>query len=260
MGRNQGFLQCWSCAQFRAIIGLAVLASMSAVITSELPLPWEVSLGIGQLAGWGVAIFSAVRCYLAVHSKRRNLSIGSSICEKCQQQTIAGASHCDICEVCVRARSHHSDWLNACIGAENCCAYLCCLLGLGLSALCQLTAGVCLLVLSALDQDLALRVNTRYSLGDQGYLFHLLHHFSSLISAVLALSCFLTLYRHCPKALSHWKQRRDARVLPFPRNIRDKMQEKWGRTSTVSWQVQSDSNIGLGERAGADQAVVSFSE
>jgi len=259
MGRNRGFLQCWSCAQVRAILGLAVLASMSTLITSELPTSSAIPLAIGQFAGWTLAIVSALRCCFTLHSEFGLISMRNTVCEKCQMQTIAGASHCDICEVCVPAYSHHSDWLNSCIGAGNCFTYLGCLLGLGFSALCQLAAGVSLLVLSAIDKDLALRINTRYSLRDQGYLFHLLHHFSALISAVLAFSSFLGVCRHCPKAFALWKQRREVRVLPFFRSKEEKRQEKWAKASTVSWQVQSDSsNVRCGEtvKVGSDQEVV----
>lgn len=258
MNSNQGS-RSWSCQQLQGIAGLTVLALVSAVLTSELPLTWEIILGAGQLASWVLAVVSAVLCHYTTHNEWEATGT-RKICEKCQRSRMADSNHCDLCEVCVPAYSHHSDWLNNCVGACNYCSYMICLLGLGLSALCQFAAGVSLLIISAFDEGTAARINSRYSLRDQGYLFHLLHHFSSLISAVLAFSSFLSLFRNLPKALSAWKQRKESSI--FSAKVMVTMQEKCANVSSVSLQMQSNaSNVRFGEAAKQDcsQSVVSFS-
>lgn len=257
MNRSQ-VLRSWSCQQLQGIAGLTVLALASAVFTSELPLTWEITLGAGQLVGWILAVVSAVLCYYTTHNEWKATD-ALLTCQKCQQPTRADSNHCDLCEVCVPAYSHHSDWLNNCVGACNYSSYMTCLLGLGFSALCQFTAGVSLLVLLAVDEGIAARLDRRYSLRDSGYCFHLLHHFSFLLSATLAFSSFLNFFRSFPKALAVWKQRKESSILSA--EVMVARQEKCANVSSVSLQVQSfATNVLCAEvKQNCSQSVISFS-
>lgn len=192
------FYKAWSPQQTRGVIGITSLALWSLIATAELPSNWAISLGISQAVGLLVVGISALRCFYTSHSTV-SLRYGTGVlCPKCKRPSAAGSHHCEVCEVCVAAYSHHSDWLNNCIGVGNSGAYLGVVSGLGVLAGCQTGAGIGLWVLMLSNKDFALYIGEKYSLRDQGYLYHLLLLFSLLVSvSVLIASVFNLLSQIC---------------------------------------------------------------
>jgi len=91
-----------------------------------------------------------------------------------------------MCGICVSGYSHHSYWLNSCIGSANTLPYLLCLAGMALTAICQVSADLLLMVLMLSGHSFALHITRKYSLLDHGYLFNLLLPFSFLVSTSIA--------------------------------------------------------------------------
>ena len=200
--------------QRKALVGLTVLALFVALPTAELPSLWSAILAAGQVTGLVLTAVAALKCFFTVH---RDFEVSAGpvyLCAKCQIEVSSDAWHCDICDVCVAAYSHHSHWLNCCIGATNTVPYLSCLAGLGLAAVCQTAASIALFAFMLRDRELAIRVGEKYSLRDQGYLFHLFLPFSTLVSASIAIASCSNFSFHLCK-LSHRPSRvRRSTIMP----------------------------------------------
>lgn len=216
MARQNSNVRPCTCMQVRAIAGLSALALSAFAATSELPQLWMVVLLSGQTAGWTLAVSCAIWCYFARHEQRIRQRGAGALCDKCDLPSFAGSHHCETCDMCISAYSHHSEWLNTCIGSANYTAYLGGLAGLGLAAAFQTTAFIVLLVFLLQDRDTAIRINEKYSVRDHGYLFHLMMHFSLLLSAVLALVNCMNLAVRLWKIISRWWERRNTQRKIFP--------------------------------------------
>jgi len=116
----------------------------------------------------------------------------------------------------VPAHSHHSDWLNSCWRLCNYSAYVFCLFSVGAIVICQLLASTVLLALIATDQDTARRIAYRYSLLDQGYLYHVFLFFYFLISVTLAATTWASFAYHLSKAVSQWREQQKVRRQTQP--------------------------------------------
>lgn len=77
---------------------------------------------------------------------------------------------------------------------------------LGFAACCQTWAGLALFYLMLTDKEITIRLNSRYSLGDQGFYFHFLLQFCTFLAFFLSFSCGLNIYRQIPKAWAIYKQ------------------------------------------------------
>ena len=207
-----------SSQQVKAQAGLTALALFIAMPTSELPDTWSLVLAAGQVVGLALAELSALKCFYTQQSGfGGGIGIGK-VCVKCDLSVCADTYHCEICSMCVAGQSHHSDWLNCCIGARNAIVYLSCLAGLALAALCQIAAVIALYAQMLSSKDFALYIGQKYSLNDQGSLFHLFLSFSLLVSASVAIACCSNFSFHLCKLLSLWRQssreKRTGKVSP----------------------------------------------
>ena len=202
--------------QTRGIIGITALAFWSLIATAELPASWAISLGVSQVIGLLVVGISALRCFNTSHSTT-SLRYGAGVlCTKCKRPSLAGSHHCEVCEVCVAAYSHHSDWLNNCIGVGNAGAYLGVVSGLGVLAGCQTGADIGLWVLMLSDKEFAMYIGEKYSLRDQGYLYHLLLLFSLLVSASVVIASVSNLIFQICWRISQRKRQKKSRFQVIP--------------------------------------------
>jgi hypothetical protein len=177
----------WKGKQRRGAAGLASLALVSLLETQELPQDLAVLLGVGQVVGLLLAVFAAVYCFYAQHNQTRDLQGCGAMCLKCKLPSF----HCEICDICVPKYSHHSRWLNNCIGTCNRAAYLTGLISLGTVAGLQAAASVSLHGMMFRSKAFAMHLNEKYSLRDEGYLFHLLIVFALLLSCSVEIACFI---------------------------------------------------------------------
>lgn len=206
----------WTYQQLKGVVGLGILAFFCILITGELKINWAIPLGIGQGLGLLLAGISDFYCYSTTYSASLCKSGNGTICEKCKLPRQSDTHHCEICEACVPAYSHHSYWLNTCIGSANATTYLLCLAGLSLTALCQICATVALMVLMLNNRSFAMRVTSKYSLLDQGYLFNLLLPFSFLVSSSLAIASCFNFAFYLYKDLSNQRLKKKAREIVSP--------------------------------------------
>lgn len=211
MEDRTAFRKAWSPQQIRGSIGITTLALWSLITTSELPASWAISLGISQVIGLLVTGISALRCFYTSHSTTSLLYGSGVLCTQCKRPSLAGSHHCEICEVCVAACSHHSEWLNNCIGVGNAGAYIGVVSGLGVLAGCQTGADVGLWVLMLSNKEFALYIGEKYSMRDQGYLYHLLQLFSLLVSVSVLIASVFNLILHICWRISQRKHRNKSR-------------------------------------------------
>ena len=203
----------WSCRQSQAVVGLSFLSAMGMLAAVELPLPWGISLGIGQVAGVLAAIVSVLFCFYAADNQPETPSGSGFLCEKCELPVFLDTYHCEICEICVPGYSHHSRWLNICIGQSNACAYLSGLASLALATACQSAAEISLLVLKMLDSDVARRLKQRYSLHDHCYFLNVLLISAVLVAVFVSFASLCSLGYHVFNAYFRWRTRRQKQVL-----------------------------------------------
>ena len=197
----------WSDQQTKGVAGLALLSLFAYLLTAELPFLWAILLGAGQTAGLVLAATTATCCYYTLHSSFLVPGSGD-ICSLCQLPQLADSHHCPICQTCVPAYSHHSEWLSSCIGAANALSYIGCLVGLALAANCQAGSMIGLLAVMINEQEVAVRINEKYSLRDGGYLFQLTLFFSLLVSCCLVISSCLHICLHISKGAVRLRSQR----------------------------------------------------
>ena len=193
--------KAWKGKQRRATAGLACLALISLLETQELPRNWAVLLGVGQAVGLFLATFAAIYCFYAQHKQTRDQGYGA-MCRKCNLPCFQDSFHCEICNICVPAYSHHSRWLNNCIGACNYAAYLTGLLSLGTVAGLQAAVSVVLHTMMFRNKAFAMQLNEKYSLRDDGYLFHLFIVFALLLSCSVGIACFVNGIKQINRVIS----------------------------------------------------------
>lgn len=184
MEGNHRYEVCTS-LQIRAIAGLMTLALTAAASAYELPSMCEFVLIGGGAAAWSLAIICAFLCYFVKHERARHEGPGQ-LCPVCNSPAEEGSYHCELCGVCVAGFSHHSEWLNSCIGRANYPAYLGCLAGMGLAGGFQVAAYLALFIVMVQDKETMIRINEKYSMMDQGYIFHLILYFTLMVSVTLA--------------------------------------------------------------------------
>ena len=178
----------WSCQQVRGVTGVLILSLWSFLIASELPLIWEIPLVATSLVCLIVSGITSGVCFYTDHRRYRHRSGSGALCDVCNAPISVDTYHCSICDECVPAYFHHSRWLNCCIGECNLWSYTFCVGSLFLLGACQTISQVVLLTLMIRDRATTLRLNSKYSLLDYGFLFRQTLWFFLFVSIALMLS------------------------------------------------------------------------
>ena len=197
-----------TCQQVKGITGIITISLFPLLMTTELPFILAISLASGQLAGLCLAVSMAYACYHANHGDIRLQSGSGELCPQCKQPKLMDSHHCTECDQCIVGYRHHSYWLNSCIGSANAAAYILCLAGLSCTAVCQTTALLTLLVLMQGDFQLTVKLNEKYSLADEGFLFRLGLFFGIFVCASLMISSIIGCFYHLIHSFTRYKRRK----------------------------------------------------